>query len=465
MRNTFFTFCTFKTIMPLPPHHVLSKSTFLMGCQCPKRLWLHKFQRDVRDEMDESKAAIFQSGTDVGLIARQLFEGGIDASPPTPYQYQQSVANTEKFIRNGANVIYEACFQFDGVLCAIDILVKKNNKWYAFEVKGSASVKPQFILDAAIQYYVITNSRLPLQDICIIHLDTDYVRQGELNIQKLFRNTSVLKDVKSLQIAIGKKAIGLKNVLQTKTMPNVEMGDHCSKPYLCDFYGFCSKDLIEEDEQEPEYINRTAITDFLKQLKYPLQFLDFETWMTAIPEQDGHWPFRQIPFQYSLHVQLNKDSTLDHRYYLADGPHIRHIDFIEHLLKSVEQKGSVLVYNKTFENTILNHLKNEFVHLSGDIEKIQNRMVDLMTPFRKNYRLSAMKGSYSIKYVLPALVPELSYDSLSIGNGSDASAAFYNLKHFQDKKEKDSTRKALLEYCGLDTLAMVKILEKLQSIK
>jgi hypothetical protein len=449
--------------MSLPPRHILSKSTALMGFQCVKRLWLHKFQPDVRDEIDETKQAIFQAGTNVGLLAKELFPFGVDASPTIPFQYQQSVLDTQRFIRNGANVIYEGAFNFDGVLVAIDILVMKNNKWYAFEVKGSASVKPQFILDAAIQYHVITNSGLPLEDISIIHLNAEYVRQGELNIQKLFNNTSVLKEVKALQPTIGKKVIELKNVLQTKTMPIVDMGDHCYKPYLCDFYGFCSKDVVEEEELEPEYINRTAISDFVKQLEYPLQFLDFETWMTAIPEQDGHWPFRQIPFQYSLHIQRDKNTPLDHRFYLADGPHIHQLEFIEHLLTSVEKKGSVLVYNKTFENTILNHLKDEFVHLSADIEKIQNRMVDLMTPFRKNYRLSAMKGSYSIKYVLPALVPELSYDSLSICNGSDASVAFYNLKHAVEQEEKKSTRKALLEYCGLDTLAMVKILEKLIS--
>jgi hypothetical protein len=449
--------------MPLPPRHILSKSTALMGFQCVKRLWLHSFQPDVRDDIDETKQAIFQAGTNVGLLARELFPFGVDATPTIPFQYQQSVVDTQRFIRNGANVIYESAFQFDGILVALDILVKKNNKWYAFEVKGSASVKPQFILDAAIQYYVITNSGLPLEDISIIHLNTDYVRHEGLEIQKLFFNKSVLKEVKALQPTIEKKVIELKNVLQTKKMPVVDMDDHCYKPF-CDFYGFCSKDLVEEDEQEQEYINRDAIVDFVKQLQYPLQFLDFETWMSPIPEQDRHWPFRQVPFQYSLHVQHDSDSTLDHRYYLADGPHTPHLEFIEHLLTSIEKNGSILVYNKTFENTILNHLKEEFKHLAPGIEGIQERMVDLMTPFRKNYRLPAMKGSYSIKFVLPALVPELSYNTLMIGNGSDASAAFYNLKHSTQQEEKESTRKALLEYCGLDTLAMVKILEKLQSI-
>jgi len=449
-----------------PPRHTLSKSTFMMGCQCPKRLWLHKFQPEVRDEMDESQAAIFQTGTNVGMLARELFYGGVDAAPPTPYQYQQSIVDTANYIRKGVNIIYEAAFQFDGIMAAIDILVKKNGKWYAFEVKSAGSVKPQFILDATLQYFVITQSGLPLEDISIIHLNTSYVRRGDLNIQQLFTNTSVLNEVKTLQASIKSKADELKQVIKQKAAPDVKVGDHCFKPYECDFYGFCAKDLVEEEaEQEKEWINHKAIHEFLSQLEYPLQYMDFETWMTAVPEQDGHWPFRQIPFQFSLHIQPEKNAELLHRNYLAESPNKPLLEFAEKLLEAVEEKGTVLVYNRTFENTILNQLKEDFDHLSAKIEKIQNRMVDLMVPFRKNYRLPAMQGSYSIKYVLPALVPELSYDSLTIGNGSDASAAFYNLKHAKEEIEKETTRKALLEYCGLDTLAMVKILEKLQMIK
>jgi hypothetical protein len=438
----------------------------MYGCQCTKRLWLHKFQPELRDEETEEQAAIFQAGTNVGMLARELFPYGLDASPPTPYLYQQSVADTAKYIRKGVNVIYEAAFQFEGILAAIDILVKKGDKWYAFEVKGTGSVKPPHIQDAALQYYVITQSGLPLEDISIVHLNTDYVRNGELDIHRLFTSTSVLKEVKKQQPFIIRKAAELKALLKLKQAPEIEVGEHCFKPYDCDFYGHCSNGLPEEEIKEEKItINRKAIREFLEQLKYPLHFMDFETWMTAVPEQDGHWPFRQVPFQFSVHIQPKKGDELAHKYYLAEGPHSNHLEFAERLLECIGKKGTVLVYNKTFENSILNHLKEEFAHLAGKIEMIQERIVDLMAPFRKHYRLPEMKWSYSIKYVLPALVPELSYDSLAIGNGGDASAAFYNLKHVEDETEKQNTRNALLEYCGLDTLAMVKILEKLHSIK
>lgn len=448
----------------MPDRHTLSKSTFMRGMQCPKSLWLHKHKPELRDEMTEQQAAIFQSGTDIGLLARQLFDAGIDAAPPTPYEYQKSVADTAKYIRKGVNIIYEAAFQYEGVLAAIDILVKKKDKWYAFEVKGTTGVKDQHKLDAALQYYVITGTGLPLADISIIHLNNKYIRQGELDIQQLFTATSVRKEVKQLQKSIHEKAVELKGIAGQKLMPDIKPDDHCFVPYDCDFYGFCSKGLPEETlPPEEEYINRPYIKEFLAGLNYPLNFLDFETWMTAVPGQDGHWPFRQVPFQYSLHIQHKKNADMQHRYYLAEGPHTPHQHFAESLVQSIEKKGTVLVYNKTFENTILNHLKAEFGHLADSIEQIQGRMVDLMTPFRKNYRLPAMQGSYSIKYVLPALVPELSYNNLTIGNGGDASAAFYNLKHMESEKEKQAIRKALLEYCGLDTMAMVRIVEKLKA--
>lgn len=447
------------------PRHILSKSTFMYGCQCPKRLWMHKRMPEVRDEEDEEQTAIFQRGTDVGLLARQLFPGGIDASPATPYLYQQSVADTARYIGQGHTIIYEAAFQYEGILCAIDILVKKNNKWYAYEVKSSTSVKEPQVQDAALQYYVITRAGMSLGDFCIVHLNNQYVRYGELNIQQLFTPTSVLEKVQEMQAFIEEKAIELKRVLQQKTMPEIAMGAQCDNPYPCDFYGFCSKNIeVATPDYGKPFINKKLIREFTNALQYPLYFMDFETWMTAVPEQDGHWPYRQVNFQFSVHIKKSPVADLIHHYYLAEGTHSSQKEFIDELLMVTGSKGSILVYSLSFENSRLNELKDEFPALAKKITAVQKRMVDLMAPFRKNYRLPGMQGSYSIKYVLPALVPELNYDSLSIGNGSDASAAFYNLKLETDEGKIDEVRKALLEYCGLDTLAMVKLLEKLFKI-
>ena len=448
------------------PKHILSKSTFMYGCQCPKRLWLHKFMPEVRDEEEEAQTAIFQQGTNVGLLAQQLFPGGVDASPENYFSYQQSVADTARYISEGHTIIYEAAFQFDGILCAVDILVKKDNKWFAYEVKSSCSIKEPYVKDAALQYYVISNAGLALEDIFIVHLNSGYIRKGELEINKLFTPGSVLEMVLELQPFIAAKASELKKVLAMKKAPSIEIGSQCYNPYDCDFYGFCSKGLEDEEPEHDEaLINKEAILGFTNNLQYPLYFMDFESWMAAVPEYDGHWPYRQVNFQYSVHVQQEPGEALQHHEYLAEGTHSTQQEFIENLLSVLGHTGSIVVYNQAFENTRLRELKEEFPHLEAAISKVQERIVDLMTPFRRKfYYLPEMKGSYSIKYVLPAVVPELSYESLSINNGGDASAAFYNLKHEKDAAKITEVRNALLEYCGLDTMAMVKILENLKSL-
>ena len=165
------------------------------GCQCPKRLFLHKFRTDLRNPVNEKQESIFRSGTTVGDLARLLFPGGVDASPPDPYSYAVSVNLTNTLIAQGEEIIYEAAFQNDNVLCAVDILVKKGNVWYAFEVKSTTRVKPQHVQDAAFQYHVITNCGITLGDFSIVFLNNQYVRNGELEIQQLFTPQSVRENV------------------------------------------------------------------------------------------------------------------------------------------------------------------------------------------------------------------------------------------------------------------------------
>src|SRR5574343_107318 len=407
--------------MPLPLRHILSKSTFMYGCQCPKRLWLHKYRPEVRDEMDEEQEAVFQRGTDVGKLAEQLFPGGVDARPETPFAYQQSVADTARYIAEGREIIYEAAFQ----------------------------------------YYVITQAGLELADFSIVHLNTDYVRYGDLNVQELFTAESVLDRLLIMQEFIHEKGVTLKTVVANKAeMPEVEVGDHCYKPYNCDFLGFCYEGIDDEEEVDygEPYVNHEAIKAFLSQLEYPIFHIDFESWQTAVPEHDGHWPYRQVCFQYSVHVERVPGAEPEHHAYLAEGTHSSSLEFIENLLGVLGREGTVMVYNQTFEVIRLKEYMREHPQYTEAIENVLERVVDLMALFRKDYRLPEMKGSYSIKYVLPALVPELSYNELTIGNGTDASNAFYHLQYTQNPDDVERTRTALLEYCKLDTLAMVKLL-------
>jgi len=457
-----------KTQISLPEKHLLSKSTFMYGCQCPKRLWLHKFMPEVRDEEDETQAAIFQTGTNIGILAQQRFPGGVDARPGTTYADQKSVVETAKLIANGATIIYEAAFQFNGVLAAIDVLVRHDGKWYAYEVKNSTRVKDPHILDTALQYYVITNSGLPLEDIYILHLNREYVRYGDLDLDELFTPSSVLQKVIDLQPFIMEKELELKALLQQKTAPEIAMGGQCNAPYACDFQDYCRANSTIADEPKdygPEKIDKMAIREFVAALNYPLYFLDFETWSTGVPEQDGHWPYRKVPFQFSLHIKKTPEAALEHYGYLAEDTASNLEEFVQQLIGLTGTEGSILVYYKPFENTILRELKEDFEQYYEVIEAIQDRLVDLIIPFKKHhYYLPAMEGSASIKSVLPALIPELSYDDLEIGNGLDASTAFYNLNKSNNITKIIEIRNSLWEYCKLDTLGMVRILEKLNEI-
>jgi hypothetical protein len=447
--------------------HILSKSTFISGWQCPKRLYLQKFKPEVVDEEDEQQAAVFQQGSDIGLLAQQLFEDGVNAQGDEEWHSSITVERTQKLLPV-QHVIYEAAFMHDGVLCALDILVRKGKKYYAFEVKGSTKVKDYHIIDAALQYHVMNNCGIELADISILHLNSAYVRNGRLNVNELFKATSILDEVKPKQPFINEKIAELKNLLAAKQEPELTMGKHCNKPFPCNFQNYCSS-LVAVNEQEQILIDAVTrfendeVRSFLDQLEYPIYFMDFETVMYGVPQYDLSSPYQQIPFQYSLHVQHKPGGQVSHHSYLGDGISDPRPALIEQLCNDLDKKGTILVWNITFERGCLQKLAFNFPKYSERIEAIINRMVDLMIPFRNRQVYNeAFYGSYSIKAVLPVLVPHLSYSDLTIQDGGTASYTYSQLAGMT-KSEQSETRRQLLEYCHLDTLAMVEILQKMMA--
>ena len=284
----------------------------MYGVQCAKRVWLNKNLPKERDVQTTNQTRIFQQGTDVGLLAQQLFPGGINAEPENYYSYQKSVADTMKYIRSGHQVIYEAAFQFEGILCALDLLIKVNSKWYAYEVKSTNGVKNAHIYDTALQYYVITNAGINLEDFSIIHLNKNYIRQGDLDIQQLFQSVSVLKEAKDLNPFISSKSIELLGVLSKNTPPEIEVGEHCSIPYPCDFQRFCNKGTFPSENSADEFKDKNHLISWAKSLEYPVSYLSMHTWSSAIPLFDGHSPYKQVCFQFSLHKQQSPGAPLEH---------------------------------------------------------------------------------------------------------------------------------------------------------
>jgi hypothetical protein len=488
--------------------HVLSKSTFIKGLQCNKALYYHKHNRELRDDISAAQEAIFAQGTSVGELAQQLFPGGVDCTPESFYDFQSAVIKTQEEIAKGSKIIYEAAFQFNGVLAALDILVKHNDGWRAYEVKSSTSVSETYELDASIQYYTITNSGIELKDIFIVHINNQYIKNGAIDVEGLFSMVSVREQVIQLLPGIPNQVNNLKKVLQLSEAPAVEIGRHCSTPYSCDFMGHCWKKVpdysvfniarlsadkkfellennilhlkdipetfplndkqwmqVQSEKNNETFIDSKAIRTFVSNLKYPIYHLDFETFATAVPIFDGSRPYQQLVFQYSLHIEY-EDGSFEHKEFLAEinGEDPR-IKFTKQLINDCGKEGSVLVYNVGFERGKLNDLIDFLPEYILPLSNIIDRLEDLMTPFQKRlYYSPEMQGSYSIKKVLPALVPELSYQNLAIQEGGTASNTFASMLQGNFEGDVAKTRKDLLDYCKLDTLAMVKILEKLKSI-
>ena len=498
--------------------HLLSKSSFLKGLQCEKHLYLYKYHYNEMDEFSEMQKAIFQRGTDVGVFAQKLFPGGTAATEGSPPAYKKGLKKTGELTQRGGKIIYEAAFQFNEVLSIADIIVKNKDslsrrsqaktEWNIYEVKSSTSISETYINDAALQYYVISNSGIEINDFSIIHINNQYIRKGELDINELFAIESVINYILPMQNFVEENVERLKKVISQREMPDIDIGEHCHNPYTCSFFNYCREHIPEDsifdfsgmhlkkkyelyrdgiikfDDVPDDYslnknngiqldvyksgeplIDKDAIENFLSDLNYPLFFMDFETFQPAVPLFDNSKPYQQIPFQYSIHLKDKKDGELKHFEFLAEPGEDTRIKFIEGLLNDTKGKGDIVVYNKSFEITRLKELARDFPQYVDEIEKLILRIKDLMIPFQtKYYYAPEMKGSYSIKAVLPSLVPELSHDELEINEGGLASNAYEKLQTETDMMIIAETSEQLLKYCKLDTLAMVRILEKVENI-
>lgn len=449
---------------------MLSKSKFTRGCNCPKSLWLY-VNKKTEQVIPEATQTIFARGSNAGELAQNFFPGGVLAVLED-YPGYASAKRTQELIKQGVETIYEATFIYDDTLVAVDILHKQNGRWQLYEVKSTNSVKPEHIKDVAVQYYVVKGSGLTLEDAFLMHFNRDYVRRGEINVKELFLPESIINQVLKEQDEIKTKIPELLNIIKGKE-PDIAMGEQCEKPYSCDFCDYCCKlhPVVEEEPVElsstPEVMKK-ELQQFMDGLRYPLYYLDFETIMPGVPLFNESRPYQQIPFQYSLHHQDKKGGTLIHDAYLA--PDDISIDprlaLIEQLIEQTRDAKTILVYHIAFERTRLTEMQRDFPQYQVELQRIIDRLDDLIIPFKRHYyRTETMNGSSSIKQVLPALCPEFSYDTLEIGDGITASNAFLDLYYTNDEELKTQTRANLLAYCHLDTLAMVKILEVIQQHK
>ena len=490
----------------------LSKSLYTRAIQCPKALWLKKYKKELLTPPNSSALSRFETGDVVGELACKLFAGGREV-PYSPNDFEGMVQTTKKWIDEGLEYIYEATFIYEGILVLVDVLKITPNGVEIYEVKSSTSVKDIYLHDLSIQVYVLRALGYDLLKSYVVHIDGTYVRGDRLELEKLFKVVDVSDEVDALQVEIPSKLEEFARYLSdTENEPDVEIGTHCMKPYECDAKEYCwrvqrsipaysvfnifnlgskkqrelyekgviniedipldypmtaiQKQKVQNFQEHTTSIDKQKIQEFLNTLSYPIYHLDFETYQQAIPEFKGISPYQQIPFQYSLHIE-DADGSLEHKEFLAQDGQDPRYELAKRLVEDIPTDVTLLTYNMSFEKGVNTKLANTFSEFKEPLLKINENIRDLMYVFQKKYYLSPeMRGSYSIKYVLPALVPEMSeaYKNLDgIANGSDAMNAFAKLSQM-DIDEKQKTRKALLEYCKLDTLAMVKVLKKLKEV-
>lgn len=488
--------------------HGLSKSTFLRGIQCKKSLFLHTYRRELASPPDDDQQSRMKGGQKVGELARDLFPGGVLVSTPGGFSVAQALEGTRAALDSGATLLFEPAFMADGLFLRADVLMRGGDKWQLYEVKSSTSVKDEYLLDVAFQVHVIRKAGLEVDRAWLVHIDSSYVRQGPLDLRALFTREDVSESIESLMPSVPLMIDDLRAVLSADVVPDIPIGRQCYEPYPCEFIDHCwghvpepsifdvfrlpwakkealrsmgvlSIDDIPEDFALPapsrfhvaahkagkSIVDRTPLRKFLDDLSYPLACLDFETAMAAIPAYDGSRPYQQIPFQFSLHVIERKGEAPVHYGFLAEPGDDPRPALMDHLRNSLPQEGDILVYYQSFEQGRLTELGRDFSDRGGWLETVIARLKDLIVPFQQRWVYEpAMNGSSSIKAVLPALVPDMSYEGLEVADGGQAMLAWERLTQTPDAAQAERIRRALWEYCTQDTLAMVKILDRLEEL-
>ncbi|MHB1017567.1 MAG: DUF2779 domain-containing protein [Coriobacteriia bacterium] len=487
---------------------MLSKSRFQKGLQCEKALWLSVHRREMVTPPSESQRWIFDQGSEAGALARGLFPGGVEVTEDHLHG-SQALTTTARLLAEGTEVLYEPAFAYDGAFARVDILAAADDgRWDLYEVKSSTSVKDVHVTDAAVQAYAVEGSGLTLRTINIVHIDTSYVfGGGPYDLQALFTIKNITEAAREYMQQIPATMLRLQSMLEGAE-PAMRIGSRCTSPYPCDFAEYChaflpaahpltdlpriqdpqmhslldagvlsiadvpdhypgltvaQREAIAVVKDGEPHVNQAALEHDLRQLKWPVYHLDFETIAPALPLWPGTRPYQTIPFQYSVHVE-HEDGRLEHREYLHRGSDDPRPEVARRLIADLETSGSVVHYTR-YERTQLAALAGALPEYAPAIAAIVDRLFDLEPVIRNNTRHPACAGRSSIKVVLPAWCPDCSYAGMAIADGQTASARYLRVvRGVADEGEAETTFRDLVDYCGLDTYAMVRLLREMMGL-
>src|SRR5208282_528917 len=485
----------------------ISKSKFVAGVQCLKRLYWQVHEPELAAERDAASEAIFEQGREVGLLARQMFPGGVAVDGSAGLD--GAIRTTRELVANPeVPAIFEGTFENGGVLVRVDMLQRRRDRrWRLLEVKSSTQLKESHLDDVGIQARVVSRSGLDLAASCLMHVNRNYVFQGgPIDVRQFFRIRNLTRRIARLDPKLTFQLRAEFTVLNRPEAPDLPPGSHCTEPVTCEFFDRCNPPRPDDHVgylpriqasavEELEEIGVESVHDIpddfplnerqrracasvqtgepwfsadlgkeLKGLKYPLFFMDFETVNPAIPRFPGMRPYDQVPFQWSVHVLREPGAEPEHHEFLATDTADPRREFIASLCSVLGKSGSILVYS-AFESQRLSELAAWLPEFAGRIKKIQRRLWDLLPVVRNHVYHPKFAGSYSIKNVLPALVPGMTYEGMEVADGTDAGLAWESLlRSGLDHGEHGRIRKALLDYCGQDTLAMIRLVETLRRV-
>jgi len=484
----------------------------------PAWLWLKKFDIDKLLPIDENLQAVFDSGYEFENYAEKLFPDAVKLGFNGYDEYKALTHKTKVALDEGTKTIFQGRFEADGITCIVDILDRvEGNVFDLVEIKSSTRAKPEHEYDSAFQTIVIEKTGIKIRNIIIIHVNNEYVRQGEIEPEKITVKTDVTGAVRSLVDTTKEQIDKACAVLSQPTLPDISprhinqigvpgvqwFGDWLDiyrnlKPDLNQYSIYSlsypdaqqigkledagirfMKDIPEKLALRPKQvaqiqttrdnkriIDKEKIKEFLSSFKHPLYFLDYETFSSVIPAFDGCSPYKDYPFQYSLHILSSPGAELKHEEYLHQEKSNPMSQLIEKLKNDIGETGTILVWNMSYEKSCNDRMAHFYPKYKVFLDGLNERIVDLMSPFSKMWFVDKdFFGSASIKKVMPVLEPKLSYDELAVPDGLLARRIWtQTILEGKNIDQKDKIMSDLSKYCTLDTYAMVKILEKLNNI-
>ena len=490
----------------------LSKSEYMMFLKHPAWLWLKKHEKSKLPEPDANLQAIFDAGKEFEEYAEKRFPSGVRIKFDNYEEYLSMPERTQKVLVGGAKVIFQGRFETNDITCICDILEQTDEGLFnLYEIKSSTKVKPEHYPDLAFQTVVLESAGFKVGNIAFIHVNNQYIKDGEIDPIELSVTTNVTDGVRD-KIKETKENIQLAlNVINSPNLPDPSprysnfgslgewieiyktLGEKIDKYSI---YNLISpgaqrigiledlgikfiKDIPDDfklttkqyaqvlaTKNNERVINKEKIKDFLNTLTYPIYFLDYETAMGVIPIYNGSKPYQQIPFQYSLHVVEKKGENPNHFEYLHRDVDNPISNLVNKLKKDIGSVGSVIVWYKSFEMKRNEEMAQMFPEFAKFLEDINSRVVDLMEPFTNGWFADKdFLGSSSIKNVLPVLAPKLSYKELGVQEGASAQRLWMDAVLKEKKNiDKEKLFSDLVEYCKMDTFAMVKIWEVLEDL-